>query len=81
MKEPLKTSFSFAATGAPLVIVHNFPGLDAEFTVPELRELIEALTHAADLVDVTEGFCQRLDDRLFIAQMRNLVMEGKNNAI
>jgi len=44
----LRVSFAEDRHGRPLVIVRNFPGIDAEMTPKQLRSLADALYMAAD---------------------------------
>jgi len=44
----LRVSFCEDRHGRPLVIVRNFPGLDAEMSPKQLRSLADALAMAAD---------------------------------
>lgn len=51
MIEPLQIRIRPGRTGKAFVIVHNFPGLHAEMTCKDLRQMAEELIAAADLCD------------------------------
>ena len=44
----LRFSYEFTGDGLPLVLVANFPGLDAEMTIPELEAMAAQLQAAAN---------------------------------
>lgn len=52
----LRVSFTEDRHGRPLVIVRNFPGLDAEMSPALLRSLAEALAMVADECECGPAF-------------------------
>jgi len=51
MIESLQIRISQGRTGKAFVVVDNFPGLHAEMTCDELRQMASELNAAADLCD------------------------------
>lgn len=55
MREKLLFKFETARNGKPLVIVKNFPGLDAELYADELLTMAQELTWAANQAKERDG--------------------------
>lgn len=56
MVSELRVSFAEDRHGRPLVIVRNFPGIDAEMTPKQLRSLADALAMVADECECGPAF-------------------------